>query len=566
MDVMRRGVLGAGAVLVAAPAFATAVGAAPVSVRASGVSPGFRAAFDRYVAFAAADLAAWTFPAMTLSLRGPKGETATAAIGHANLDAREPATPDHLFQIGSISKSFVAVALLRLADQGRIDLDRPVLDYAPDMPLSDGRVTVAHILAHTAGLPRNAPPFPRETGGKLWTATDPGSRFSYSNSGYDTLGLLVARASDMDFVAAMKALVFDPLGMKASWPTIRSADRGRFARGYDALRPSVAWFPGDPLAEGPWLDIDRAAGPVASTPGDMATYMGFVGACATGRPQALLSRAGATRFVTSVIDAAALEPGARYGMGLSTFDIDGKPVLHHTGGMITFSSAMTVDKALGAGAFASVNITGSWRYRPRKVTAYGVRLLRAVAAGAPLPAVPEAVALAPVENGADLAGRWVGPGGRELIITDRDGALGVAFGGAKGRMRLTGARSFITDHPAPIAHLLAFEGEKGRAERLWWGDAAFGRDAAPVVDAVPAALTALAGTYRSNDPWVGETSIVARGAALVIEGAGEIVPHADGSWRSKDPGQVTERLWFDAFANGKAQRLSVSGETCMRIA
>lgn len=564
MDMMRRSVLAGGALLAAAPAFAQAVGQAPIAVRAEGASPAFRAAFDRLVAYAAADLAVWTFPAMTVGLLGPGGETATAAIGFANIDTREAATPDHLFQIGSISKSFVAIALLRLADQGRIDLDRPVLDYAPDMPIADKRVTAAQILAHSAGLPGNAPPFPTETAGRLWSATDPGARFSYSNSGYDALALLVQRASGLAFPAAVKALVLDPLGMAASHSTIRTVDRANYARGYSALRPTIAWFPGDPLAEGSWLDVDRAAGSVASTPADMVRYMGFVGACAGGRPQKLLSAASARRFVTAVVDAPAFGPDARYGMGLASFDIDGKPVLHHTGGMVTFSSAMTVDRAIGAGAFASVNISGFGGYRPRKVAAYGVQLMRALARGAPLPAAPAAVAFAPVEGAADLTGRWVGSAGLELLISEAGGQLAVSSGGVRGRLTQAGARSFNTEHPALWNHQLVFEGKTGPATQLWWGDRLLGRNAAPSQPVADPKLLPYAGLYRSNDPWVGEASLVVRGDKLVIEGVGPLTAHADGSWRPVDPELVTERMWFSAIANGQAQLFSFSGMPYVR--
>jgi hypothetical protein len=431
------------------------------------------------------------------------------------------------------------------------------------MPVADARVTTAQILAHSAGFPGNAPPFPRETGGKLWSATDPGSRFSYSNSGYDALALLVERASGMPSSRAVQTLVIDALGMTASRSTIRAEDRARFARGYLPERTNVPWFPGDPLAEGAWLEIDRAAGSVASTAADMARYMAFVGACATGRPQALLSAASAKRFAGSVILAPDFGPGARYGAGLATLDVDGAPVLHHTGGMITFSSAMTVDKALGAGGFASCNVTGFLGYRPRKVTAYGVRLVRALAKGGALPDAPAPV-LPTIEGAADYAGRWVGPNGLEILLADTGGGLAVSSGGVRGRAQPAGARSLATDHPALFRHQLAFEGEKGRAERMWWGSVLLGRDSAPAQPKADPALLPYAGRYLSNDPWVGETAFVVRGDKLVHEGAGEIVRHPDGSWRYADAEGVTERVWFDAVVNGQAQRASLSGEPLVR--
>jgi CubicO group peptidase (beta-lactamase class C family) len=535
----------------------------PVRVRAEGAGPAFRAALDQLAAYAAAELEAWQFPGMTVSLLGPAGEVGIASVGLSRPETGEPVTPDQLFQIGSISKSFVALALLRLADQGRIDLDRPVLQYAPDMPIADGRVTATHILSHAAGFPGNAPPFPRETGGKLWTATAPGSRFSYSNSGYDTLALLIERASGKGFRAAMQALVLDPLGMTATRPTIRGEDRADYARSYVPLRMSVVHFPGGPLVEGPWPEIDRAAGSVASTPEDMARYMAFIAACATGRPQGLLSRPFAARFVGHVVDAPDFGPGARYGMGLASFDVAGAPVLHHTGGMITFSSAVTVDRGGAGGAFASVNITGFLGYRPRKVTAYGVQLARALATGAALPPVPSAALESP--TGPDVTGRWAGPG-LAFELVQRPEGLVLLSGDGAGRLKPGGPRRFLTDHPRFQSHLLAFEGETGVATRLWWGDVLLARDAAPEQPARDPALARFAGRYWSNDPWVGDVSFVVQGNRLVQEGMGPLVRHADGSWRYADPEHVTERVWFDSVVNGRAQRASLSGEPMMRLA
>ncbi|WP_199553960.1 serine hydrolase domain-containing protein [Sandaracinobacteroides hominis] len=566
MVIGRRGLLAgsvlAGGMMLARPAFA----AVPVQVRADGVSPAFRAAFDRLVRYAQAELSAWTFPAMTLSMRSASGETASAAIGLANIDSGRAVTTADLFQIGSISKSFVAVALLRLADAGKIDLDRPILQFASDMPIEDKRVTAAQVINHAAGFPGNAPPFPRETAGKLWSATVPGENFHYSNSGYDALALLIQRASGMDFPTAIRKLVLEPLGMQASRPVILTEDRPQFALGYAPVRANRAWFPGDPLSEGSWMDIERAAGSVASTPADMARWMGFIAACAMGKPQPLLSASSAKRFATPVILAPDFGPGAHYGMGLAGFDVDGKPVLHHTGGMITFSSAITVDRGTGAGAFASVNISGFGGYRPRKVTAYGVQLGRALAAGAALPEAPAPVTFAPVENSADLIGQWYGPDGLTMAIRSVAGQLQLESGGASGRLRPSGARSFATDHPGLWQYGLEFEGREGRAERLWWGDRLLAREAAPAQPKRDPALAGLAGRYLSNDPWAGSGYVLARGDKLVIEGLGEIVRHADGSWRSADPELVQERFWFDSFVDGRAQRFSFSGEPMMRQA
>ena len=93
---------------------------------------------------------------------------------------------------------------------------------------------------------------------------------------------------------------------------------------------------------------------------------------ASGKGGALMTDALAQRFVTATVDSADFGAGARYGNGLATIDIDGRKALHHTGGMISFSSSMMFDAVADGGVFASANI-GGINYRPREITRYGIR-------------------------------------------------------------------------------------------------------------------------------------------------------------------------------------------------
>ena len=168
------------------------------------------------------------------------------------------------------------------------------------------------------------------------------------------------------------------------------------------------WFARGALAEGPWLDIDRSAGSVAMAAADMAAYLGFVARLARGDGAPLFGPELAKRFVTPAIATDEFGPGGHYGNGLATIDVEGAPVLFHTGGMLLFSSAVAVDRASGAGVFASVNFAGT-SYRPRIVAKHGVAVLRAAAAGRALPPPPPFDAGLAVEKAGEFAGRFVGP-------------------------------------------------------------------------------------------------------------------------------------------------------------
>jgi CubicO group peptidase (beta-lactamase class C family) len=178
---------------------------------------------ERVRAFARADLAAKGFPGMQIALAGPGGAAATLAVGASELDRGTPASPDQLFQIGSITKSLTALAVFVLAERGRIDLGATVQDLLPDLPLPAEPITVAHLLEHSAGLPNsladiNELSLPE---GRLWTGFAPGSRFSYCNLGYALLGTIVARAAGTSFPQVLEQLVLRPIGMVRARPARR---------------------------------------------------------------------------------------------------------------------------------------------------------------------------------------------------------------------------------------------------------------------------------------------------------------------------------------------------------
>jgi CubicO group peptidase (beta-lactamase class C family) len=165
-----------------------------------------------------------------------KGQPAVrAAYGMADLEHDVPITLDTIFEVGSVSKQFTAAAVLLLARDGRLSLDDKVRRHIPEMPDVAADITIRQMLNHTAGL--------RDWGGLAaiagWPRTtrvhthahvldivsrqralnfEPGTRWSYSNTGYNLAAILVSRVSGMSFADFTKARIFEPLGMKdTSW-------------------------------------------------------------------------------------------------------------------------------------------------------------------------------------------------------------------------------------------------------------------------------------------------------------------------------------------------------------
>jgi CubicO group peptidase (beta-lactamase class C family) len=156
----------------------------------------------------------------------------TGAFGKRRMDTPEPVTTRSLFHMASVSKPFVATALVQLAEQGKVDLDAPVVSYLPYFHIDDERsdqLTIRQMLTHTAGMPDvedlewEKPQYDagaveryvRGLGGeKLIHA--PGERFAYSNMAFEVLGDVVSKVAGQAFEEYVKDHIFAPLGMNDS--------------------------------------------------------------------------------------------------------------------------------------------------------------------------------------------------------------------------------------------------------------------------------------------------------------------------------------------------------------
>ena len=555
-------------------ALASAVPAAAQEIVASRVIENdpdgrFAAAMRDIDAYAAEHVSAYGLPGLTVAAVGPGGFVTLLQRGYANLDRRTPVAGGQLFQIGSISKSFTALCIFRLLDAGRLRLEDPVGRYLPEVPLpAGGGITIQSLLNHSSGLPDDAPPFPRGGDQRLWQGFPVGAQWSYSNLGYALLGMLVERVEGRPFAEAMASGVLRPLGMAQTRPAILTADRGRYATGYSPLYADRPPPRGGPLATGPWTEMVAGSGCVASTAADMALYMRWLVAAGQGRGAPLLSDAAAARFCAATIDAPGwATPGAKYANGLALTPIGGRMLLHHTGGMLSFNSAIHVDPAVGVGCFASTNV-GLIPYRPRGLTAYACARLRAAVEGRP--AEPPPPVVAPLPDLSALHGAYVGRGG-PLEVGPAARGIAVSTGGRRIEMEPTAPDAFMAIDPAQAAEVLVFRRQESRVVRAWWGEAEYLRrdGARPVVDFSPApspALAALAGRYENDDPWRGGVRVNLHGDQLVVDGVTPATPLGGGLFRVGEKEWSPERLRLDAVVGGRATRATLSGVDYVRRA
>lgn len=208
------------------------------------------------------------------------------SLGLADVERKIPATDSTEFRIASMSKSFVAMAALKLRDEGKLRLDDPVSGYLPEvrrvaLPTTDSpALTVRHLMTMTAGLPEDNPWGDRQmaisnarieqlVGEGLSFSNAPGQTFEYSNLGYIMLGKVVSKASGMRFQDYVTREILRPLAMHNTRWEYTQARTGKLALGYRWDRDHWEAEPILPDGDG------AAMGGLITTADDFARYIAF---------------------------------------------------------------------------------------------------------------------------------------------------------------------------------------------------------------------------------------------------------------------------------------------------
>jgi CubicO group peptidase (beta-lactamase class C family) len=266
-----------------------------------------------------------------------KGELIAAkGYGDANVELGVPVTPSTIFQSGSVGKQFTAVAVMLQVEDGRLALDDSVTKYFPDAPASWRPITIRHLLTHTSGIPdytesladrsSQGIDFRRDyTEEELSKAVfslplefEPGTRWSYSNTGYLLLGVIIHKVSGQFYGDVLKERVFTPLGMKTARIISEADIVPNRAAGYRLLNGE--------LKNQEWV------APTLNTTADGALYLSMLDFIAWDRglrSQAILKGDSWSQIYTPVT----LRSGKTYPYGFGWFvdESGGKPWYHHSG-------------------------------------------------------------------------------------------------------------------------------------------------------------------------------------------------------------------------------------------
>jgi CubicO group peptidase (beta-lactamase class C family) len=283
--------------------------------------------------------------------------------GMAQLEWSQPITPDTVFGIGSLSKPFTATAILLLRAEGKLALDDPITRFLPDYDTHGQMLTIAHLLTHTSGIPNfvTLPGFwqgdvardhshaeirARFEGLPLQFA--PGERYSYNNSAYCLLGMVIERLSGLDYGAFIRERIFAPLGMADSCYLEPHAVIAQRAEGYAthaAARISAGGHRDDrDGADDPEgyerarymsTTLQYAAGALASTAADLARWDLAL------REGRLLDHATLAEMLAPTRLSAGPRAGQAvgYGMGWGLWGYRGRSAHGHAGGVPGYTSS-----------------------------------------------------------------------------------------------------------------------------------------------------------------------------------------------------------------------------------
>ena len=541
----------------------------------SGASTGgnrYAEAFERLDRFVTQYRAEMNAPGLTLVLADEKGIQRVMDYGVEDLERQLPLRPGRLFHIGSITKSFLGLCLVQLTEEGKLDMHRPIREYLPWLRFDDnGRAITAHdLVTHAAALPDGAL-FPADPSLRYHATAAPGTFFHYCNMGYEALGLLVAQLDGGTLADSFRRRLFQPLGMNAAEPFIVPGIAAKVATAYMARQSDRPLSRFGELTRAPALGFTSGAGCIAAPARDMGAYLTMLIRRGEGPKGRVVSPEGFKTFMARHQPAEHFGPGAAYGYGIANDQLDGHTRLRHTGGMVSFASALEVDLDAGCGVFASINAMQG--YRPRPVAEYALRLMRAVREGKPLPPIPAPAPNWRVESAGAYAGKYTAADGRVLEVVATGDRLDLLHRGQRVTLEpsLAAPDAFNVLHEDFALYPLLF----GRASATpgatvvtasWGADCHFAPAyAGPRTFGTPGHWSAYVGEYRNEDPWIGSRRITLRQGRLWMDGVIPLEPVGNDKFFLRDEPDSPEWVSFREPADGKSVAMTLSGLYLPRV-
>ena len=309
-------------------------------------------------------------PAVGIALVGKDGPLWIAGLGEADIEQHIPADENTLFRIGSVSKMFAALAVLKLQEEGKLNLNDKVRDLVPEIQFENQweeshPVRIAHLLEHTTGwddihLAEYAYSAPDNMSTKegldyhpdsrksRWI---PGTRYAYCNAGAAVVAYIVEKITGKKYEDYIEDSFFKPLDMPSSSYFKTDLYQQKGATLYTNNKPEKYWH-----------IIHRAAGSINSSPKDMANFVQFLLLRGATPNQQLIPSAAIDRMEVSATTLGSTS-GLMAGYGLANYTSGYKDlhvVFHgHNGGVFGGLTELSYNQELGAGYVFMIN-AGNW--------------------------------------------------------------------------------------------------------------------------------------------------------------------------------------------------------------
>ena len=262
--------------------------------------------------------------------------------GLANVETKTPIETNTVFDLASISKQFASMAVMMLAERGKLSYDDPLTKFFPEFPAYASRITVRHLLNHTSGLPdyiktfqkldmKDFEPTSKDAIKMLAEIPEPrfapGDKWEYSNSGYMVLAQIVEKASGMAYPSFLKKNIFDPLGMNST--LVADESRPKIANRAISYAPEGEGFKNIDYTP---LNLIYGDGNVNTTVEDMYRWDQAL------YTEKLVSHATLRQAFTP----AKLNDGSptKYGFGWLIDDVNGLQVVGHGGSWVGFRTSI----------------------------------------------------------------------------------------------------------------------------------------------------------------------------------------------------------------------------------
>lgn len=273
-------------------------------------------------------------------------------FGFANVESQEPATPDTCYRIASISKTFTAVAILQLVEQGKLNLDDKVHTHLPwfdaKTKLTDSRsITIRHLLSHTAGIFRDGDTphwetdiFPDAAGLKKSISKaivfENLTKFKYSNFGFALLGEIIKKVSGVSYDEYVNTHIIKKLGMEKTTPDLTAESEKWLARGYSRPIPNKE-------RETFRHAQTKAYAPATGFLSNVTDLAKYVSALSLKNKDAnrLISKESKKEITKEYW--ATGEEGESYGLGCAISKIENRKIVGHGGGFAGFLTKIGFD-------------------------------------------------------------------------------------------------------------------------------------------------------------------------------------------------------------------------------